>query len=163
MAKCCICKKEIEREDAPVLTMGASGTPRLLCDECDGLLETVTCGKEITEIENAMAEVSHRVSNGNPDNATCDVLEVIMTRASERGAAIRAGRYDFSLDNQEVEGFDEIPEELQETEEDIQKDLEDEEKMKKFDKVYNIIIISSIALLAGYVIWRLIDTFLLNR
>ena len=86
-----------------------------------------------------------------------------MTQASERGAAIRGGRYDFSLDEADGEGFDEIPEELQESDEDIEKDREDEEKMKKFDKVYNVIIITSIVALACYVIWRLVDTFILKR
>jgi hypothetical protein len=163
MAKCCLCGKNIENENAPVLTMGGSGNPRLLCDECDGLLESATESREIAEIENAMSEISKRMSNSNPDDATCTMMESIMTQASKRGAAIRAGRYDFSLDENEVEGFDEIPEELQETEEDIQKDLEDEEKMKKFDKFYNIFIIISIAALAGYVIWRLVDTFILSK
>ena len=51
MANCCICQKHIEREDAPVLTMGSSGNPRLLCDECDALLESATTGKEISEIK----------------------------------------------------------------------------------------------------------------
>lgn len=163
MANCCICQKHIEREDAPVLTMGSSGNPRLLCDECDALLESATTGKEISEIENAMSEISNRMTHGNPDGATCVMLEAIMTQASERGAAIRGGRYDFSLDEADGEGFDEIPEELQESDEDIEKDREDEEKMKKFDKVYNVIIITSIVALACYVIWRLVDTFILKR
>ena len=166
MSNCCICQKNIEREDAPVLTMGAAGIPRLLCDECEALLDTVTCGREVSQIEEAMEEISRRMSHSNPDGATCNVLEEIMTNASERAGAIKSGDYDFSLDEADDESedsFDEIPEDMLESEEDIEKDLEDERKMEKFNKVYNIILYTLLGITAGVLIWRLVQEFILNK
>ena len=62
----------------------------------------------------------------------------------------------------EVEGFDEIPEELQETEEDRAKDKADEEKMEKFNKFYNYVLYGAIAGFVIFFIWKLIDTFFLK-
>ena len=65
-----------------------------------------------------------------------------MVDASERAKAIKDGSYDFALDEQADEDeMDEIPEDMLESEEDVEKDKQDEEKLKKFDKVYNIILI----------------------
>ena len=87
----------------------------------------------------------------------------VMKAAAERANLIKEGKYDFSLDeepDEEEEGFDEIPEELLETEEDKELDRQDEEKLKKFDKVYNVIIAVALAATAGIIIWRILDTFL---
>ena len=76
---------------------------------------------------------------------------------------IKDGEYDFALDEaEEEEGFDEIPEELLESEEDIALDKADEEKMKKFDKVYNYVLIGAIIALVGIVIYKLINAFFLK-
>lgn len=163
MERCCICQRNIEREDAPVLTMGAAGIPRLLCSECEELLDTATSGNEISEIEEAIDEISNRVSHGNPDGATCKVLEELMGSASQRAAAIKSGNYDFSLDGAGDDiNFDEIPDELLESEEDIQKDREDEIKMERFNKIYNIIILVTFLAVGAYVAYRIIDTFFLK-
>ena len=142
MAKCCICDELIEREDAPVLAMGGAGYPRLLCDRCASLLDTATLGRDFDEIKDAIGEIGTIMADHDPDGVTYRIVSSLMIDASERAKAIKEGSYDFALDEQTSEDeMDEIPEELLESEEDIEKDKEDEEKLKKFDKVYNIILI----------------------
>ncbi len=163
MKKCCICERVIENEDAPVLAMGVVGTPRLLCDECAELLDTATLAREYEQIESAMDEIGKRMSEGNPDRVTYANVSEIMAHAAVRGKAIKLGQYDFERDNDiagEDEIPDEIPEELQETEEDRELDRKDEEKLKKFDRIYNILLIIAGAALVGVIAWRLIDAFL---
>ena len=38
----------------------------------------------------------------------------------------------------------------------------DEEKMKKFDKVYNVFLIGACIAFAGFLIWKIVDTFFLK-
>lgn len=162
MAKCCICDAHIEREDAPVLSMGGAGYARVLCDRCSGLLDTATLGQDFEEIKGAIAEIGDLMADHDPDNVTFNIVSGLMLEASERAKAIRDGSYDFSLDSEEnEEGFDEIPEELRESEEDIQKDKEDEEKLEKFNKFYNYVLIGAGIGAAAIIIWKIIDTFLL--
>lgn len=162
--KCCMCRIIIEREDAPVLSMGV-GHPRLLCDECASLLDTATLSREFSEIEDAMDKVGLRMKDNDPDRVTISIVSSIMSKASERAKAIAAGEYDFSLDEEaedSEDGFDEIPEELCESEEDRELDRKDEEKQKRFDKVYNVILALACIALVGLIIWKLVDTFFLN-
>ena len=49
MENCCICNKNIDREDAPVLSMGGAGIPRYLCEECEALLDAATLSKSYEE------------------------------------------------------------------------------------------------------------------
>jgi hypothetical protein len=162
MAKCCICDAHIEREDAPVLSMGGAGYARVLCDRCSGLLDTATLGQDFEEIKGAIAEIGDLMADHDPDNVTFNIVSGLMLEASERAKAIRDGSYDFALDSVENnEGFDEIPEELRESEEDIQKDKEDEEKLEKFNKFYNYVLIGAGIGAAAIIIWKIIDTFLL--
>lgn len=164
MKKCCICQRIIENEDAPLLTMGAVGTPKLLCDSCARLLDTATMDREYDKIEAAMDEIGKRMADGNPDRVTFANVSQIMAQAAARGKLIKNGEYDFALDEQMEDGEeipDEIPEELQETEEDRELDLKEEEKLKKFDKVYNIILIIAGAALVGIIAWKIIEKFFL--
>ena len=142
MAKCCICDEHIEREDAPVLAMGGAGYPRLLCDRCSSLLDKATLGRDFDEIKDAVGEIGTIMADHDPDNVTYRIVSSLMVEASERAKAIKDGSYDFALDEQPDEDeMDEIPEDMLESEEDVEKDKQDEEKLKKFDKVYNIILI----------------------
>lgn len=161
--KCCMCDRIIEREDAPVLAMGAAGTPRLLCEECENLLDTATLGKDYEEIRSSINKVSDIMSNGNPDGVTFSIISQLMVDASDRAKAIKDGSYDFALDEQmSEEGFDEIPEELLESQEDIEKDKADEEKMKKFDKFYNYVLIGACIAFVVFLVWKIITTFFLK-
>ena len=144
MKQCCICGKAIEREDAPILTLGGAGYARLLCDDCDAELQAATLGRDVEEIKGAINSLGNKMASTDPDPVTYELVSSILLGATDRGMKIRDGEYDFALDEAEDdsdEGFDEIPEELLESEEDIEKDKADEEKMKKFDKVYNILLI----------------------
>lgn len=155
--RCCICEKHIEREDAPILTLGGAGYARLLCDECDKSLNTITTGRDVEEIKVAINDLGNKMANTDPDPVTYQLVSSMLFKATERGMAIKEGTYDFALDEEgeDVEGFDEIPEELLESEEDIQKDKEEEEKMKKFDKFYNVFLIVCGVVFVGLVIYNL--------
>ena len=155
--RCCICEKHIEREDAPILTLGGAGYARLLCDECDKNLNTITTGRDVEEIKVAINDLGNKMANTDPDPVTYQLVSSMLFKATERGMAIKEGTYDFALDEEgeDVEGFDEIPEELLESEEDIQKDKEEEEKMKKFDKFYNVFLIVCGVVFVGLVIYNL--------
>ena len=162
MAKCCICVENIEREDAPVLSMGGAGYARVLCDRCAELLDTATLGQNYDEIKSSIAEIGEIMANHDPDHVTLTVVSGLVYNASKRAKAIQDGSYDFSLDAEgSDEGFDEIPEELRESEEDIQKDKEEEEKLKKFDKIYNYILIGAGIAAGAILIWNIIKTFFL--
>ena len=161
MAKCCICKKNIEREDAPALTMGGAGNARLLCDECSALLDTATESRDYEEVKQAVKDLSDMMTENDPDGITFATVGKILIDATNRAKAIKEGSYDFSLDEKVDDGFDEIPEELLETEEDVEKDRADEEKNKKFDKVYNYVLIGAGIGFVIFIIWKILDMFVL--
>ena len=161
MAKCCMCGRHIERDDAPVLAMGVAGNPRLLCDECAALLDTATLGENIEDIKASMERIGNLMADGNPDGVTYSIVSELMVAASDRAKAIKDGNYDFSLDGAEQtdEGFEEIPEELLETEEDRERDRRDEEKNKRFDKFYNYTLIGACIALGLFIGWKVLEAF----
>ena len=165
MSKCTICDIEINGENAPLLAMGAVGNPKLLCEECAALLDTATLGRDYDEIEAAMDRLGQKMGNGNPDRVTYNIVSGLMAKAAGRAKAIKLGKYDFSKDEVEElpdeDELEEIPEELLETEEDRELDKLDEEKMAKFDKVYNIILTIAIIGFVAALVWKLVDAFLL--
>lgn len=160
MAKCCMCDVNVDRESAPVLSMGAVGNPRFLCDRCAGLLDTATLGEDFDTIKDAIEEIGTVMADNDPDEVTFSIVSELMLGASERAKAIRDGSYDFSLDTETKEGeLEDIPEELLESEEDIEKDKADEEKLKKFDKFYNYVLIGAGIAAAIFVIWKVLEGF----
>ena len=64
---CCTCLSRIENDYAPVLTMGAYGTPKLLCDDCAALVETITYGRDYDEITEAMSTLTDVITRSNAD------------------------------------------------------------------------------------------------
>ena len=161
MSNCCICERDVEREDAPILAMGGAGYARVLCDECDRELQVATRGRDVEEIKEAINSLSNKLANGEPDAVTYRMMNEILVTATQRAMEIKDGMYDFARDDEEDnEGFDEIPEELLESEEDIELDKKDEEKAKKFDKVYSIILTISLIALGGMIVWRIIQALL---
>lgn len=160
MKQCAICDRHVEAEDAPILTMGAYGNPKYLCDECAEDLDIATLGKEYDEILAAMDRIGKRMSDFDPDGVTYKNVSAIMERAAERAKQIKAGTYDFALDEAEdEESFDEIPEELLETEEDKELDKRDEEKQKRFDAVFNWISFGAIIGALGFLVYKILDTY----
>ena len=161
MANCCICERDVEREDAPILAMGGAGYARVLCDECDRELQAATRGHDVEEVKEAINSLSNKLANGEPDGVTYRMMNEILITATQRAMEIKDGTYDFARDDEEDnEGFDEIPEELLESEEDVALDKKDEENMKKFDKVYNIILTISLIALGGMIIWKIVQALL---
>ena len=174
MDYCSICGAEIKNENAAILTMGGSGRPRYICEECEKELDVAISGKEIETITAAIKSLSEKMVNGNPDTpddvdtakdmdgAAYHTMTKLLATAIERARKIKDGTYDFSLDEMGDEGFEEIPEELQETEEDRALDERDAKLGELYDKIYNIILIVACSAFAIFLIWKLIDTFLLK-
>lgn len=163
MKQCTICNKVIMTEEPQILAMGAYGTPKYLCDECSGDLEEATLGREPEKIAAAMERIGTRLANTNPNKSTFLTVNEVMEKAAARAKLIKEGKYDFSLDEEadedDEEGFDEVPEELMETEEDRELDRADEEKLRKFDKFYNWVLVGVLIGFAGFLIWRILDAF----
>lgn len=163
MKSCCVCSKEVEREDAPLLTVSAYGNPRYLCDECAAELDRAMFSKEPEEIECAMESLVKKASGkAHSDTVTVDTLAELMSISSERLKKIREGKYDFSNDEkiralQSDDSFVEIPEELRETEEDKELDRRDEEKQKKFDKISSLISAAVIIAAVVFVVIKLLS------
>ena len=138
MDKCCLCNKVIENEDAPLLSMTAAGRPRYLCDECAGLLDTVTLGHDYDEIAEAMDKVSGHMAKSDPDGVTYSIISKIMIDAAVRAKLIKEGVYDFARDEAPDESeFEDIPEYLLESDEDAKKDEVEAKKLEKFNSARN--------------------------
>ena len=163
MDKCSICNSEINCDEPAILTMGAYGNPRYICEECSQDLDIVTLGKDVSDISSAMERIGKKMAASDPDKQTYTTVTGLMAIAHDRAQKIKSGEYDFSLDEslEEEDGFDEIPEELAESEEDKEKDRIDEEKQKRFDKFYNYALIGVGIGAALFIIWKIVDAFLL--
>ena len=160
MKQCTICDKYTENENAPILTMGAYGVPKYLCDECAADIDTATLSHDYEEAADAIARLGERVADCDPDGLTFKNVSAILSSAAERAQQIKDGTYDFSLDDAEDDNsFDEIPEELQASDEDAELDAIDEEKQRRFDKVFNWISIGAITAALLYVLWRVLDAY----
>ena len=137
--KCVICLGNADGEDTPILTMGAYGNPKYLCNGCSELLETATRGREYEKIVEAMDRISAELSAKNVDDkVTVTTVTELLADSAKRAKLIKDGNYDFSLDDSEdPDALEDVPEELLESEEDKELDRKEEESLKKFDKVMN--------------------------
>lgn len=134
--KCCICKKMFTAEDPAVLTMSAYGNARYLCGECESLLDTATLGSDYDTIKEAIGKIGKTVADtDNGDETVIDSVSEILTSAIERAELIREGTYDFSNDAPTEVAFEEIPDELLETEEDRERDARDKKNNAILDKI----------------------------
>jgi hypothetical protein len=137
---CALCGRIPECEEPAVLTMGRYGHPRHLCEECESQMDTANLGRDYDEIINAIDILGKKATSfAFDDDVTMDVMRAFIMRAAKRAADIKAGNYNFDVEDVPVEeeGFDEIPEELRETEEDAELDRIEAEKAKHFDKFLN--------------------------
>ena len=149
MKICSICGKAIENEEAAVLTISAYGNPRFVCDDCGAKIDTVMESQNVEEIEpaiNFLGEKLKEMKDGNSIAEVCNILEI----AGERFKKIKEGTYDFDTDNKikeikERDSLDEIPEDLQEAEEDRALDEKEAEQQKKFDNAMNWISLAAIS------------------
>ncbi len=161
MKSCSICKAAIEAEDPSILTMGGYGNPRYVCEECDKEMERMLLSRDTSEIGSAMKTLGdHLARIGCEDPAVIRTMEKMMSRATARAEEIAGGTYDFSKDEEnDEEEFIEIPEELQETEEDRALDERDEKLAKKWDKVMNWAWYIALGLFGAAFIYLLIRRF----
>ena len=161
MPKCVICNKGFDSADPDVLAIGAYGNPKHVCPECARDLDTVTVGRDADVIAERIAHIADLLTKDDHDELTFDTVNGILGRAAERLKSIKAGEYDFALDEKEdEEGFDEIPEELRESEEDREADRIDEEKNEKLDKFTNYVMIGALIGVGIFVIYKLVELFL---
>ena len=139
---CALCGRIPEAEEPAVLTMGRYGHPRHLCEECEAQMDTANLGRDYDEIVDAIDILGKKATGfAASDDVTLNVMRAFLMRAAKRAADIKSGNYDFDAEDASAddEGFDEIPEELRETEEDAELDRRDEENAKKFDKFLNVL------------------------
>ena len=161
MAGCSVCGRKVE-ENAPILVMGAYGIPRFLCSKCEKNLDTATTSRDYDEIAEAMNILGENLSSSEPDELTVETLNGILSEAGDRAKAIKYGSYDFSLDEQapEEEGYDDIPEDMKETEEDKALDEEEQKKIKKVESIFNVISTVLFSAVGAYAVYKVLDMFL---
>jgi len=161
---CCICKAKFEAESPAVLTMGGFANPRYLCSECESDFDEATSAKEIERISLAMDRIGEKLKMSEIDDKyVLSAIEEVMEGARERAEAIKAGTYDFSLDECEEPEKEEFegPSEPELTEEELEKEEKSAKKQKVYDKVTNIICLVMIIAVVGFIIYRAVDMFFL--
>ena len=158
---CCTCLRRVENEDAPILTMGAYGNPKVLCDDCANLVETINFGKDYNDITAAMQKLTDTMSASNVDErVVMETVTNMLEDCAKRAQKIKEGTYDFALDDQsDVEEY-ELPTELHETEEDRLLDEKDKAASEKFDKLMNWAWIGVGIAVAAIVIWKIVGLFI---
>ncbi len=162
MAKCAICFSQVDAENAAILTMSGYGNPRYLCPDCEHDIDLATSSESYEEAAAAMERLSNKVTRSNPDKQTVETVTHLLADAAVRARSIADGTYDPEAEKGDVEeSFDEIPEDMLETEEDIAAEERDAEKLKKFDKVFNWISGIVFAAAALVLIWRILDAYIL--
>ncbi len=138
MSKCCICKRDADAENAPILIMSAYGIPRYICPDCEKTIDITKESTDPWEITEACQALGESLTAGDTgDTAVIDTVNTIIKEAHERSEAIKHGSYLPKEMNEEVsedEDF-EITEELLETEEDREKDQKDAKVGKIVDTV----------------------------
>ena len=161
MKLCVLCKRHEVFEDSPILVMSAYGVPRYLCDECSADMECATRGRDYEKIREAMDRIGEKLGSVGADDLTIDTLDTVLRESAERALKIKDGSYDFSLDEEDTEDSPEdgIPEELLEAEEDKELDRRDEERAKKFDKVFNWITVAICIAAAVLIVYNLVERF----
>ena len=141
MSSCSICNRQINAEEPPILTVGAYGVPRYLCEECAADIDAMTGSHELDGIAAAFDRIGEKIaSNPHSDGTVNRVMTEIMENARGRAERIKDGTYDFSEDERDDGVPDEIPEELLESEEDREAEEEENERNAKIDKVFNIVL-----------------------
>ncbi len=160
-SRCCICNAAVNGEEAAILAMSGFGSPRYICDGCDGELSLATGAHDVSAISAAMDRISKKMAGNNVDDTlVLKTVEEIMTEARARAEKIKSGSYDFSEDTPCEDEDSEIPEELLETEEDRELDRKEAEKNKKLDKITNIVCFVMLAIAFGFLAYKLITTFI---
>ena len=159
---CSICKASVDTENAAILSMGGFGTPRYMCPECESDFEEMTLSRDAEAINLAISRIGKKISESrNDDKVTLRTIEELMKSSAERKEKIKEGTYDFSDEEAAAESTedDEVPEELRESEEDIENERIRSEKYKKLDAVTNWILMAVFVGAVGYMIYRILITW----
>ena len=155
--KCTVCKAMFDGESAAVLTMSGFGNARYICPECEALMDTATLGEDYGQIKEAIEALGERAKIDVADSVAFDTFAEILNEAAERAEKIKNGEYDFSLDAPaDEQGFEEIPEELLESEEDRALDEKEAKTSAVVDKITSWICGGIIAAIVIFFIIRLI-------
>lgn len=150
---CTVCRREVDKDTAPILVMGGFANPRLLCEDCSVSVELITSSVDPEKIEEAMGRISKKLSeNGVDDELTVETITEMFTDAGERVKKIRSGEYVPENEAEAENVLDDIPDELLETEEDRLLDERDEEQGRLFDKIFTWVAIVAFAVVIGYFI-----------
>lgn len=155
---CAVCAREIFTEEPPLLTIGGSGIPRHLCEECASDLDEAMQSSDYETIISAMNRITDkaRSSGATEDRPTFAAIKEIFTEANERAEKIKDGTYDFSLDS-ETEGEEcsfTITDEYKETEEDRELDRRDAERAKVFDRFYGWFAALVLVAALGFLVYK---------
>ena len=159
---CSLCNKPIENENPSVLAIGVYGNPRYLCDCCAEDLDLVSESDDYGTITEAIDRIGKSLTSHNPDELTVSTVNSILEKAATRASSIKDGTYDFSLDEAEdvaESGFDEVPEELLETEEDKELDAIEQKKYEKLEKIFNVVAIVLFSAAVIFALYRFFDAY----
>ena len=158
---CALCGISITNEEAPVLTMGAYGIPRYLCDDCAADIDIAQGSDNVEDITSALNRLGEKLSKNDPDQATIETMTDILNSSAQRCKAIKDGTYDFEQENEESEEIlEDIPEDMKETEEDKALDEVEEEKNKKLEKILNWVSAIVFTAVGAFAVYRILDMFL---
>ncbi len=139
MSTCSLCTANITAEEPPILTVGAYGTPKYLCEACASAIDDMTTSHELDKIAAAFDRIGTAIEQNTASEGTVNrVITEIMEKSRTRAERIKAGTYDFAEDEVEDEIPDELPEELLETPEDKADEEARAALERKIDKFTNI-------------------------
>ena len=168
MAKyCSICKRPIDTEDPAVLTIGGYGTPKHICTVCEGTIDKMMTLTEYDEIMAECKTLGEALTGGDTgDGSVISTVNELIDKAAERAQSIKDGTYSEEEDGDSAdadgenedneESYDDIPEELRETEEDRALDEKEARNAAIFNTVTTwasgIILVAAI----GFFIYKLL-------
>ena len=161
---CSICKAAVNSEEAAILAMGGFGNPRYMCTECAMDFDEMTLSRDEEVIASAISRIGKKISECSiDDKLTLRTVEEIMKSSVERKEKIKAGTYDFSEEDAAIEETEEdgVPEELRESEEDIERERIKAERYAKFDKITNWFCLGAFIGALGFVIYRIVSIYFL--
>ncbi len=152
MSNCCICKTEVNSENAPILMMSAYGLPKYICPKCEAALDITETSENPQEIADACKTLGDALTQGDTgDTSVINTVNTIIKNASEKCEAIKNGTYSPDADAESAEEEFELTEDLLESEEDRAKD----EKEARIGKIVDTVIswAAGIALVAAIAIF----------
>ncbi len=157
MHSCSLCGRGIVSSEPAILTVGAYGIPKYICDDCAGAIDDMTTSRELDKIAAAFDKIGSAISKNTASDGTVNrVITDIMNGAKSRAERIKDGTYDFAEDETDDDVPDEIPEELLETEEDIAELERQNKRDQKIDLITNIVLVVAIVGLAAYALIKFV-------